>query len=91
MIHVIGHVSIQVAIPGIITLSVKNNRIMICSDNASKIVVCSLHGELIQTFGSEDAGDASHFHCAYICADDDEGSLIIADGDCNRLQVMTEQ
>ena len=50
----------------------------------------SLSGELLQTYGrrlDDDAGDLSY---PYISDDDDDGSVLIADRDIDRLQVMSE-
>ena len=75
-----------------ITLSVKNNQIKCCSDNDNKIAVYSLSGELLQTYGtSERDGGAGQLNYPYICTDDDDGSVLIADRGNDRLQVMSEQ
>ena len=83
--------SFSVALTGWITLSVKNNQIKCCSTSDNMIAVYSLSGELLHTYGKSGKGDAGTFDWAFICADDDDGSVLIADHDNNRLQVMSEQ
>ena len=74
-----------------ITLSVKNNQIKCCSSRNGKIAVYSLSGELLQTYGTRGCGNTGQLDWPYICADDDDGSVLIADRRNNRLQVMSEQ
>ena len=54
-------------------------------------MVYSLSGELLQTYGARGSRDAGQFDHPYICADDDDGSVLIADWNNDRLQVMSEQ
>ena len=83
--------SFNVDLKGLITLSVKNNQIKCCSAYNDKIAVYSLSGELLQTFGSHGRGDAGQVNSPYIYDDDDDGSVLIADRNNDRLQVMSEQ
>ena len=83
--------SFTVAMEGFITLSVKNNSMKCSSTREDKIEVYSLSGELLQTHGTWGSDDAGELSCSAICADDEEGSVLIADRDNNRLQVMSEK
>ena len=83
--------SFRVDLNGTVTLSVKNNQIKCCSSFDTKIVIYSLSGKLLQTYGTHGRDDAGHFCFPYICADDDDGSVLIADRNNCRLQVMSEQ
>ena len=78
-------------IRGLVTLSVQNNQVKCCSSGADKIAVYSLTGQLLQTHGSYGSGDAGQFKYPYTCGDDDDGSVLIADYNNDRLQVMSEQ
>ena len=81
----------HVALGCLKTLSVMNNQIKCCSSKDNKIAVYSLRGELLQTYGTHGRGDAGLLNYPLICADDDDGSVLIADHDNDRLQVMREQ
>ena len=48
-------------------------------------------GELLQTYDTHGSGDAGQLNTPFICADDDDGSVLTADRDNNRLQVISEQ
>ena len=78
-------------ISGFITLSVQNNQVKCCSRDEHKIAVYSLTGQLLQTHGSYGSGDAGQFKYPYTCGDDDDGSMLIADYNNDRLQVMSKQ
>ena len=78
-------------ISGFVTLSVQNNQVKCCSFNEHKIAVYSLTGRLLRTHDSKGSGDAGQFNYPYICCDDKDGSVLIADEGNNRLQVMSEQ
>ena len=78
-------------IRGFTMLSVQNNQLKCCSSGEKKIAVYSLTGQLLQTHGSKGSGDAGQFDGPYICDDDDDGSVLIADWGNNRLQGMSEQ
>ena len=72
-----------------LTLSISNNQLKCCSAGDGSIKVYSLSGELLQTYGTLGPGDAGRLKCPFIS--DDDGSVLIADGGNNRLQVMSEQ
>ena len=46
---------------------------------------------MLQTYGRSGRGDAGQLSSPVISNDDDDGSVLIADRDNNRLQVMSEQ
>ena len=75
----------------ILTLSVSNNQFKCCSQEDGIIKVYSLSGELLQTYGTRGRGDAGQLDFPFISDDDDDGSVLIADGLNDRLQVMSEQ
>ena len=83
--------SFKVVLKGWVTLSVRNEQIKCCSASDSQIAVYSLSGELLQTHGERGRGNAGRLKYPYICTDDDDGSVLIADCQNNRLQVMSEQ
>ena len=84
--------SFSVDLGGWMTLSVKNNQIKCCSTHDNKIAVYSLSSELLQTYGTSGRnGGAGQLNFPFICADDDDGSVLIADRYNDRLQVMSEQ
>ena len=74
-----------------LTLSISNNQLKCCSAGDGIIKVYSLSGELLQTYGTRGRGDAGQLDCPFISDDDDDGSVLIADRDIDRLQVMSEQ
>ena len=74
-----------------LTLSISNNQLTCCSAGDGSIKVYSLSGELLQTYGTRGRGDAGQLDCPFISDDDDDGSVLIADRDIDRLQVMSEQ
>ena len=74
-----------------LTLSISNNQLKCCSARDGSIIVYWLSGELLQTYGTSGRGDAGQLACPVISNDDDDGSVLIADRDNNRLQVMSEQ
>ena len=74
-----------------LTLSISNNQLKCCSAGHGSIKVYSLSGELLQTYGTRGRGDAGQLDCPFISDDDDDGSVLIADRDNDRLQVMSEQ
>ena len=76
---------------GTLTLSISNNQLKCCSIGDDSIKVYSLSGELLQTYGTLGRGAAGQLYCPYISDDDDDGSVLIADRNNNRLQVMSEQ
>ena len=55
------------------------------------VQVHSLRGELLQTHVAPGRRGAGQSKNRYICDDDDDGSVLIADCGNNRLQVMSEQ
>ena len=78
-------------IRGFTMLSVQNNQLKCCSIGEDKISVYSLTGQLLQAHGSRESDDAGKFCCPYICGDDIDGSVLIADWGNDRLQMMSEQ
>ena len=74
-----------------LTLSISNNQLKCCSIGDDSIKVYSLSGELLRTYGTRGSGDAGRLDCPYISDDDDDGRVLIADRNNNRLQVMSEQ
>ena len=79
----VGKFSVQ--LNGWITLRVKDSQITCCSDRDDTIVVYSVNGELLKTYGARGSGDAGRFDWPLICGDDDDGSVLIADHGNNRL------
>ena len=71
-----------------LTLGITNNELICCSEEDPMPSVYSLSGECLDTYGGPGRFDASGL--AYICDDDDDGSVLIANWD-DRLQVMSEQ
>ena len=79
------------AIGGTLRLRAGNNRLT-CSNTAHhEILVYSLSGKFLQAFSRQGSGDAGRLGSPIICDVDIEGSVLIADFDNNRLQVMSEQ
>ena len=76
---------------GTIKLRVINNDVICSSGTNSEIHAYSLNGELLQAHGTPGSGEAGRFSKPYICDVDTAGSVLIADRDNNRLQVMSEQ
>ena len=74
-----------------IALSVKNSKIKCCSNDDHKIAVYSLTAEFLLAYGTRGRGDAGQLYNPYILDDDDDGSVLIADRNNHRLQVMSEQ
>ena len=76
---------------GSITLSVRNNQIVVCSAAKNRIAVYSMNGELEFSFGKKGQSSPGHLNDPIVCNDDDDGSVVIADRYNNRLQVMNQQ
>ena len=74
-----------------LSVSISNNQLKCCSAGDGIIKVYSLSGELLQTYGARGRGDAGQLNGPFICGDDDDGSVLIADLSNDRLQVMSEQ
>ena len=51
----------------------------------------SLTAEFLQAYGTRGRGDAGQLYNPYILDDDDDGSVLIADRNNHRLQVMSVQ
>ena len=82
-------------ISGWVTMSVRNEQIRLCAQHRHDVTVYSNRGdELLRTYdtntGSGDDGESRCLDNAFICDDDNDGSVLIADRNNNRLQVMSE-
>ena len=73
-----------------LTVSISNNQLKCCSFVDDIIKVYSLSGQLLQTYGTHGHGEAGQLYRPFI-NDSDDGSVLIADCNNGRLQVMSEQ
>ena len=78
-----------------LSMSVSNDELTCCSRDGGKVNVYSLlsgGSELLRSYGARGRGGAAGQLCGPVISDDDgDGSVLIADRENNRLQVMSEQ
>ena len=75
----------------ILTLNISNNQLRCCSRVTDAVKVYSLSGELLRTYVARGRRGAGRSKNRYVCDDDDDGSVLIAEEGNDRLQVMSEQ
>ena len=74
----------------VITVAVKGSRVTCCSYSFDNIQVYSLTGKPLQTYSTRDMMVTAQLGCPFICAQDTDGCVLIADNSSHRLQVMSE-
>ena len=70
------------------TLTIDNSTISLCSFYDYKICIMNHDGKVIKTYGDRGSEAAGDLNEPYLCQEDDEGAMLIADYGNGRIQVL---